>query len=366
MTLAGLMVVVWLVDPQPEPLYAGPVYFTLSYGLGAASVLALWWRRRYATALACLLILGSVFLTVLSGPSLVALFAVAGYRPFGRTLWVTALALVTAPAQILLGAPLADADFWRGVIPLSLVCLVAVGWGMALRTRRELVESLRERARQLVRERGLVADQARRSEREDIARDMHDSLAHRLSLISMSAGALDYRRGEIPEDLADLAMTLQDHSGRALDELRSVVGTLRAQENFDVPPSRELLVSDIQSLVRQGRDVGQSIDAEIDVAPGMSDRLARIVFRTTQELLTNARKHSPRSTVLLTIAGDAGAGVRVRSSNAVETGTDAPGDEGSGLLGMSERVKIHGGRLVAGRTTRQRFEVEVWLPWSES
>lgn len=366
MTLAGLMVVVWLVDPEPEPFYAGPAYFALSYGLGAASVLALWWRRGHATALACVLTLGSVFLTVLSGPSLVALFSVAGYRSFRRTLWVTALALGTAPAQVLVGAPLADTDFWRGVIPLSLVCLVAVGWGMALRTRRELVESLRERARHLVRERDHVADQARRSEREDIARDLHDSLAHRLSLISMSAGALDYRRGEIPEDLADLAMAMQGHSGRALDELRSVVGTLRAQEHPDVPPSREHLAADIQSLVRQGRDAGHNVDAEIDVAPGMSDRLARIVFRTAQELLTNARKHSPRSTVVLTVAGHDKAGVRITSSNAMEAGANAPGDEGSGLLGMSERVRIHGGQFVAGRTTRQRFEVEVWLPWSEN
>lgn len=362
MAAATLMVVLWFLDPLPEPSYAGPAYFGISYGLGAAGVIAIWWRRHWASPLACLLIVGSVVLPVLSGPSLVALFTVAGYRRPGTTLWMTGLALLSAPLQVIVGAPLDNDDFWRGVIPLYLVSLLVVGWGMALRSRRELVDSLRERARQLARERDLVADRARRAEREEIARDMHDSLAHRLSLISLSAGALHYRREGIPAELADLAVTLQENSKAALTELRSAVGGIRARDHLDTRPLDDPL-EQLRALIEQSRAAGQEVHSRLELDRGMSARLAGITYRTAQELLTNARKHRPHSAVELTIIGAPDSGVRIRSTNDLEHDGMGEADGGFGLLGMEERVKVHGGRLTAGRTAGHRFEVDTWLPW---
>ena len=187
----------------------GPDDDAISCVAGAASIAALWWRRRFPLVLACALLVCSTLLPVVSGPSLVALFTVAGHSSLRPTIWATLLALCSTPVQVVVGSPLRDTDFWRGVLALSLAILLVVGWGIALRSRRQVLELLQERARALARERDLVADGARRAEREEIARDVHDSLAHRLSLISMSAGALNYRREEIPAELAEQIATLQ-------------------------------------------------------------------------------------------------------------------------------------------------------------
>lgn len=363
MAIAAVMVAVWVVDPEPEPNYAGTVYYISSYTIGILSIIAQWWRRRYSCILACTLIVGSIFLPIISGPSLIALFSVASHRSFTPTIWITLLALVSAPLQILVGTPLADDDFWRGAIPLHLGCLLVVGWGIAMRSRREVVRSLRERAERLARERDLVADWARRVEREEIARAMHDSLAHRLSLISMSAGALHYRKDGIPSDLADLAATLQKNSNDALAELRTVVGGVRlggANESaFAIDPAQ----FSILDLVEESRAAGQEIEAEVSLAPGLPPSIARIAYRTVQELLTNARKHSPDHSVTLTMTGDAESGLSILSTNRLDTTDDGGRFGGFGLLGMTERVKVHAGRLSAGRTVAGRFEVEVWLPW---
>lgn len=365
MVIAAVMVAVWVVDPEPEPSYAGPLFYIFSYAIGILSIIAQWWRRKYSCILACTLIVGSIFLPVLSGPSLVALFSVASHRPFTPTMWITVLALVSAPLQILVGSPLADDDFWRGAIPLHLGCLLVVGWGMAMRSRREVVQSLRERAKRLARERDLVADWARRVEREEIARDMHDSLAHRLSLISMSAGALHYRKDEIPSELADLAATLQKNSNSALAELRTVVGGVRLGRANESAPAIDTAPFSILDLVEDSRASGQAVEAEVSVAPELPPGIARIAYRTVQELLTNARKHSPDHSVTLAVTGNAESGLSILSTNRLDNGDDGGRFGGFGLLGMAERVKVHGGRLSAGRTVAGRFEAEVWLPWEE-
>lgn len=365
MAVAAVMVAVWVIDSKPEPSYAGPFFYIVSYTIGLLSIIAQAWRRKYSCILAGTLIVGSIFLPVLSGPSLVALFSVARHRPLKPTMWVTVLALVSAPLQILVGSPLADNDFWRGAIPLHLGCLLVVGWGMAMRSRREVLRSLQERAEGLARERDLVADWARRVEREEIARDMHDSLAHRLSLISMSAGALHYRQEEIPSDLADLAATLQKNSTSALAELRSVVGGIRLGRADECASAIDPGQFSVADLIADSRASGQDVKAEISLAPDLPPSIARISYRTVQELLTNARKHSPDHSVTLAMTGNPESGLSILSTNGLESGTDGNPLGGFGLLGMAERVKVHGGRLSAGRTVAGRFEVEVWLPWKE-
>lgn len=365
MAIAALMVTVWVIDPEPEPKYAGPGYYIVSYTVGVLSIFAQWWRRKYGIILAITLIVGSIVLPILSGPSLIALFSVASHRRLVPTLWITVLALISAPMQILVGTPLAKGDFWKAAIPLGLGSLLVVGWGMAMRSRREVVRALGERAEQLARERDLVADWARRVEREEIARDMHDSLAHRLSLISMSAGALSFRRDQIPSDLAELAATLQKNSNDALAELRTVVGGVRLGRAAEVRIDRDSARASILELVEESRASGQDVEAEVSLAPGLPPNIARIAYRAVQELLTNARKHSSDRLLTLVIAGNTESGLSIRSTNAVGTDNGRGSSGGFGLMGMAERIKVHDGWLTAGRTVADKFEVEVWLPWEE-
>ena len=120
--------------------------------------------------------------------------------------------------------------YWGTIALCVLVMTVAIGWGLFARTRRELVASLHERARRLESEQLLRVEQARDAERRRIAREMHDVLAHRLSLLSLHAGALEFRRDASPEEVAEAAGVIRASGQAALEELRAVIGLLREQD----------------------------------------------------------------------------------------------------------------------------------------
>ncbi len=100
-------------------------------------------------------------------------------------------------------------------------------WGMFVRARRQLVHSLRERARRAEAEQQLRVEQARHHERERIAREMHDVLAHRISLLSLHAGALEFRPDAPAVEVAKAAGVIRDSAHQALQDLREVIGVLR-------------------------------------------------------------------------------------------------------------------------------------------
>lgn len=370
-TVSAAMVVFWFLDPEPAPDYDSPAYVVLSLSLGVACTLALWWRRRCAVPMATVLIVLSVFFGVVAGPSLVALFTVAGYRSLRSTVAVTVLALATVPLQTLVGTPLSGDDRLIGIALLCAVILLAVGWALALKSRRELVDSLRKRAALLVRERALMDDQVRLAEREVIAGTLHDSLAHQLTLISMTAGTLRYRRDELPEELSDLVESLQDQSTTALDGLRAALTDLRAlhtPEDADTVHAANDLSGSIRALVQDVRTAGQQVEFSSDVDPGLSAGLASITFRAVREFLTNARKHSPGASVVLSVQANPREGVLVTCSNPCtpsyrHIGADGPG---TGLSGIADRVRCYGGRIRTSRTAEDfpaTFTVRFGAPW---
>ena len=113
-----------------------------------------------------------------------------------------------------------------------------LGWGLFVRVRREHVLSLRERAAQLEAEQRLRVEQAREAERRRIAREMHDVLAHRVSLLSLHAGALEFRPDAPPEEVAEAAGVIRATAHAALEELREVIGVLRDGAGRRARPSR--------------------------------------------------------------------------------------------------------------------------------
>ncbi|MBB5936088.1 sensor histidine kinase [Streptomyces zagrosensis] len=194
---------------------------------GTLACTALWLRRRWPVQLAVVVLLASMASHFVVGPTMVAMFTVAVHRPF-RT--VAAIGGLSLACSLVNGLVHTDPDlgYLGSVLAGALLYATAIGWGMFVRSRRQLVDSLRDRAHRAEAEAALRAERAQRLTRERIAREMHDVLAHRLSLLSVHAGALEYRPGAPPDDIAQAAGVIRDSAHQALEDLREVIGVLRA------------------------------------------------------------------------------------------------------------------------------------------
>jgi signal transduction histidine kinase len=239
-----------------------------------------------------------------------------------------------------------------------LVTGVVFGWGLFVRARRELVRSLRAQADR-------AAEEARAGERRRIAREMHDVLAHRLSLLSVHAGALEFHPDAPAEEVAEAAGVIRQSAKTALEELRGVIGVLRedAAETLTQPPQPTL--ADLAALVEESRGAGMRITARIelgDAAPPAA--VGRTAYRIAQEGLTNARKHAPGAAVTLTVrAPDGDLQVEVRSLAPVAVAAAAPPPgAGTGLIGLAERVSLAGGTLEHGVDPDGAFVLRASLP----
>jgi len=266
---------------------------------------------------------------------------------------------------------------------------VPLGWGIAVRARRELIANLR---REVDRERGEHRQRlagARRAERERIAREMHDVLAHRISLISVHAGALAYRTTQAdagagaplkPGEVGGAIEVIRDNARQALVELGDVLAVLRPElgdrngggpdpeagtADRSAPQPR---LADISRLVQEAQAAGQRVAFELVCAPGAAESLRpavqRTVYRTVQEGLTNARKHAGQTEVTVRVEVDPGTGVVATVSNPLpspRSADDLPG-AGAGLTGLAERLALDGGTIEHG-VVGETFRLSTRLPW---
>ncbi|MFE5614869.1 sensor histidine kinase [Streptomyces sp. NPDC056470] len=333
--------------------------------LGAAACCALWLRRRWPVGLAVALSLVSVVAPVAGGAFLVSLFSVAVRRPFREIAWIGALAAVCNVAQVFVRPDPATGALLGIAIGLILILLMTA-WGMLVRSRRQLVEALRERARRAEAEAELRAEQAQRLAREAIAREMHDVLAHRLTLLSVHAGALEFRPDAPPEQVARAAGVIRDSAHEALQDLRQIIGVLRTPGEAADGDRPQPTLATLDALVAESREAGAKVvlDSTIDDPDAVPAATGRTVYRIAQEGLTNARKHAPGAEVTLTVRGRAGDGLTVEVRNPAPTGPvpHVPGS-GQGLIGLTERATLAGGRLDHGPAPDGGFAVHAWLPW---
>ncbi|MFE7576573.1 MULTISPECIES: sensor histidine kinase [unclassified Streptomyces] len=333
--------------------------------VGAAACCALWFRRRWPVGLAVALTLLSTVEPVAAGALLVALFSLAVHRPFRPVALVGAGALAVAPVQPYL-RPDPNTSFLASTIIGLLLILLVLSWGMIVRSRRQLVVSLRERAVRAETEAALRAEQAQRLAREEIAREMHDVLAHRLTLLSVHAGALEFRPDAPPAEVARAAGVIRDSAHEALQDLREIIGVLRGPRDSDGNRPQPTLAT-LDALVAESREAGMKVTldnrlADPDAVPAAS---GRTVYRIAQEALTNARKHAPGTEVTVAVTGGPGQGitVEVRNPAPTEPFTPVPGS-GQGLIGLTERATLAGGRLDHGPAPGGGFAVRAWLPWA--
>lgn len=335
---------------------------------GAAACCALWLRRRWPVGLAVGLSLLSVVAPVAGGAVLASLFSVAVRRPFREVAWIGALAVAASTVQVFV-RPDPTLNAGIAVVLGFVLILLVTAWGMLVRSRRQLVEALRERARRAEAEAELRAAQAQRLAREAIAREMHDVLAHRLTLLSVHAGALEFRPDAPPEQIARAAGVIRDSAHEALQDLREIIGVLRAPgENGDGDRPQPTLAT-LDALVAESREAGADIVLELDVdtaegAPAVPASTGRTAYRIAQEGLTNCRKHAPGTKVTVTVSGRPGEGLDVTVHNPAPAGPvpHVPGS-GQGLIGLTERAALAGGRLEHGPAPGGGFALHAWLPW---
>ncbi|WP_250007369.1 sensor histidine kinase [Actinoplanes sp. M2I2] len=334
-----------------------PVPVEVAAGLLAATGLILFRRTRPVTLALVLIPLGILFAMPM-GAVPVALFAVGLHR----RVWV-------APALVALHAVLvasiyylalgATRLYFESVTFLVLLHVSVVAIALLIRSQRQLVASWAERARQAEEGQRLRVEQAALAERERLAREMHDVLAHRLSLLAVHAGALEVRRDASAAEQGAAGL-IRETAHDALEDLRSVIHMLRAPAEDRPQPT----LGDVPALVEQSRSAGAEVGLELDGGAGVPDPVGRHAYRIVQEALTNARKHAPGAPVRVAISGcpERGLDVAVRNRLTAD-GPLLPG-AGSGLAGLRERVALVGGRLEHGPTPGGEFHLRAWLPWT--
>jgi signal transduction histidine kinase len=345
----------------------GTTFKVIDIVLGVASLGALWDRRRHPIGVAAFVIPASAVSALAGGAGLAVLFN-AALRCNRRALtWIVVASLAASFFYALIYSSNAY-DLRDEVLVGLLLFAVTIGWGLFVRVRRDLVDSLRERALRLEDEGRLRADQARSAERERIAREMHDVLAHRLSLLSLHAGALEFRPGAPPEEIAATAGVVRESAAAALEELRDVVGVLREEPDGEIRRPQPTL-ADLPTLIEESRAAGMRIEATLDLpeaagAAGATN-VGRTAYRVVQEGLTNARKHAPGVLVRVRVTtGEEALRIEIRNpASVVRPPNPALPGAGSGLVGLGERVQLADGELRHEVGPTGEFVLEVTLPW---
>jgi signal transduction histidine kinase len=362
--LLAVAVGLTVADSFPGERDLSPAFALTDQLLGALACAAVWLRRRWPLGLAALLVPLGFLSTTSSGACVVALFSLAVHRPLQYVAWVGGAELALIPV-LAWARPDPTLAYGPAVAWSVLIIVTAIGWGMFVRSKRQLMLSLRERARRAETEARLRAEQAQRLAREAIAREMHDVLAHRLTLLSVHAGALEFRPDAPREEIARAAGVIRESAHDALQDLREIIGVLRAGEPDDAGRPQPTLAA-LDTLVAESREAGMKVtlDQRVTDAAAVPSSVGRTAYRIAQECLTNARKHAPGAESAVTVTGGPGEGLAVTVRNPAPEGVVPPvPGSGQGLIGLTERATLAGGRLEHGARGDGGFEVRAWLPW---
>ncbi|MEU8225940.1 histidine kinase [Kribbella sp. NPDC048915] len=335
-------------------------WFVLGAGIVASVVLL--WRRRFPVAVTAITVLamlvGGVFvpmglalltLAIRRRDHALAILGVAAFAAYvvydwrdGNLIWVS---FFTAP--FLVGS-------W-------------IAAGAYIGARRDLMVSLRDRAERAEAERELRGEQARLGERSRIAQEMHDVLAHKVSLIALHAGGLEVNPAVDAEKVEGSARLIRETARQAMEDLREVLGVLRTDvsvDGADLAPVPK--AADLERLIEASREAGVIVRYDVALPFDVPVSVGRTVYRLVQESLTNVHKHARGAATEVCVHGARGDGVTVRVTNVrpVAAGSLLPG-AGAGLVGLRERVELVGGRLWVGPTPEGGWRVEAWLPWPD-
>ncbi|WP_020667418.1 sensor histidine kinase [Amycolatopsis nigrescens] len=349
--------------------------------IGAAVMLC--WRHRWPVLVAGIALVPSLLLTADSMAALIALAALAANRR-DRVLWAGTAAVFAATAlavwrdanrdpSVTVAGRFVGAESTAGqIIGVLLMTAVLTAIPLTVGITRGVRADL---GRRELKERELRAEVTRQDERSRIAREMHDVLGHRLSLLSLQAGALEVNQGST----AEVAKTVRTTARQSLQDLRQVIGVLRdgrdftGREDDSAGPGSESgaraqpNMADLPELIASSRQAGlpANITVLIDQPGSAPPALGTAAYRIVQESLTNVLRHAPGSAAEVTVRGGPGVGVAIEVVNplaAMAPSEPSPGS-GTGLTGVSERVAMLGGNVSAGPIDGRVFALRAWLPW---
>jgi signal transduction histidine kinase len=335
--------------------------------LGLAQLTPLFWRRAHAVpvflAVAGAHAVQAVLLdhTLYSQVALpVALYSVARFSTARAGIGALAVSLVgavIAAFRWLVGylGEVTAWGFWAYWMPTTAIVLTAWALGTLGRVRRAYIDGLVERGQRIEREAAQQAELAARDERARIAREMHDVVAHGLTVMVVQADGARYAAAQDPA-VAERTLEAISATGRgALADMRRLLGLLRSDDTGTAPAPR---LTEIADLVTEVPGVASDLrDLDAEVSPGV----ALTAYRVVQESLTNVRKHAgpdARARVSVLVTDD----VRITVEDDGRGAAAPDDDRGHGLRGMRERVAVHDGELEAGPRPGGGFRVTARIP----
>jgi signal transduction histidine kinase len=340
-------------------------------GISAAAALMtlpLAWRRRGPTAVAVAIgvgILESAVDPIAQAASLpafaVGLFAAYAVATYARWPWVGLLALLVPLSFVVTGRFDLPVPAW--ILPFA---LLGSAWlaGLAVRRRSQVAEAWRERAEHAEREQAAVRAQALAEERARIARELHDVVTHRVSLMVIQAAAARTVYPDQPATAAQQLMALESGGRQALTELRGMLDLLATTADDRAPLGPVAGLAQAGELVDQVRTAGLPVRLVVAGVPSAVPAHVNLAgYRILQEALTNSLRHSDRAGTTVTIQyGPSDVDIDV-----VDQGPTAraPGPAGRGLLGMRERVALLGGTVVTGPRPGLGFGLHARLPYPD-
>ena len=356
----------WLVLAREQWGSAG-ARFWIDVALGVTAVGVMQYRRRRPVAVTVLIATAAMPSFSAIGAWAVCQASLATRRRWREILPTAAFGVLTGQVGYAL-QPEPPLSWVANLVFTALLTGVIVAVGMYVGARRELLASLRDRAERAEHEQTLQVATARAAERARIAREMHDVLAHRMSLVALHAGGLAYRTDLSPAETRETAGVIQANSQRALADLREILGLLRDPERgIDATDHRpQPTLGDLHTLLADERAAGAHVTLhssveDVDELPVSTGRSA---YRIVQEALTNARKHAPHAAVTVELTGGPGRGLDLCVRNPLPAGgRDGADGSGFGLVGLAERAAAGHGRLEHGATTDGDFVLRAWLPW---
>lgn len=346
--------------------------------LGASILLV--WRNRFPVLVSSVSIAGTIIFPTSPLTALIALAAItAAATGWRRWLFVagTYCAVVVAlcwdvmshtsllssfanePAE---GTPARLALFWA--VPFVAAVEVAVfgGYGFQRQLRRERDVARLGTAAANRNVAVLHQEVERERDRQELARELHDTLAARLSSLSLHAGALELTVDGTDQRAIAAARAVRETAQSSLDELRNVVHTLRNPTEPGISTGLADIASLIDETIRDGVDVRTQV--LINDPTSCDPQVAHACYRIVQESLSNLRRHAPGAAIRVEVRGGPETGVTVTARNWLVPGVPQTSVGGRhGLTGMSERVALVGGSFQAGQTPDGAFTVIAWLPW---
>ncbi|WP_338749779.1 sensor histidine kinase [Janibacter alittae] len=361
----------------PDDLSSG--WWLLLWLLGIALIVLLWWRRRWPWQIAGVASVATLVTPLDPLVALVALMHVwirCGWRTVAASTVLVTAATFAATWRDTRGVS-SDGSFWwtwfsseqgetmgafEWWVPVLITVVVVTLFAGVGGLRRALSQSQASEEGHRAVAAELSDEVARQAERERIAREVHDVIGHRLSLLSIHAGALEAQTRDRDERLAGSAALVRESAAQTSADLRSLLEVLRRPDDPDLAeavPGLDAVPALVDETVAHGMHLVATV--MIDAVTTLDPAVGRTAYRVVQELLTNARRHAPGSGVRLVVQARPDLGVTIEAANhRLDPG---PLVKGNGLTGLDERVARAGGEVHVHVDDDGVLRTAVRLPW---